>query len=104
MDPDRQLDLLDRAEYEESLYLFLRAAWPMIASGKFVDSWALQAVAEHLQAIVDGQINRLIINLPPRMAKSSLSAVCLPAWTWAQPEISHTSGPQVKFLHASYAE
>src|SRR5215469_10281690 len=76
----------------------------MIASGKFIDSWALQAIAEHLEAVIDGQITRLIINIPPRMAKSSLCAVCLPAWTWAQPEVTHTSGPQVKFLHASYAE
>jgi predicted phage terminase large subunit-like protein len=61
-------------------------------------------VAEHLQAVVDGDIKRLLINLPPRLGKSSICSVSLPAWCWAQPVNSPTSGPSVQFLHASYAE
>lgn len=97
---------LDRCDYEDSLYKFLRAGWHNVDPAPWRDAWCLEAVAEHLQAVVDGQIRRLLINIPPRMAKSSLVSVALPAWTWAQPTKRHspTSGPQVQFMHASYAE
>lgn len=94
----------ERADYEDSLYLFLRAAWKYMDPSPWVDGWPIEAVAEHLQAVIDGEIKRLAINIPPRMGKSSVTSVALPAWTWAQPNISPTSGPGVQFLHASYAE
>ncbi len=92
-----------RQELEGSLYLFLRAAWRHIDPSPWMDGWAVEAVAEHLEAVVDGQIRRLIVNIPPRMSKSSLCSVALPAWCWAQPEDGPTIGPGVPFLHASYA-
>lgn len=104
VDRDKQLRALDRVEYEESLYLFLRAAWKQIDSSPWTDGWPIEAIAEHLQAVIDGDIKRLIINLPPRFGKSSVTSVALPAWTWAQPNQSATSGPGVQFLHASYAQ
>ena len=102
-DPARLLLALDRQEYEDSLYLFLRAAWKYIDTASWLDGWPIEAVAEHLQAVVDGDIRRLIINIPPRMGKSSICSVALPAWTWAQRLDGPTSGPAVPFLHASYA-
>lgn len=101
---ERQLLDLDRVEYEESLYLFLRGAWPQIDPSRWADGWPIEAIAEHLQAVVDGDIKRLLINLPPRFGKSSITSVALPAWTWAQTARSPTSGPGVQFLHASYAQ
>ena len=87
-----------RAEkYKRSLHEFTKAAWPTIEPGvPFKDNWHLQAVSEHLQAIKEGEIKRLIINVPPRHMKSISVAVALPAWTWA-------SQPHKKFLYASYA-
>lgn len=35
---------------------------------------------------------------------SSITSVAFPAWTWAQPHNSPTSGPGVQFLHASYGK
>lgn len=104
IDIDRQLLELDRIDYEEGLYAFLRAAWVHIDPAPWVDSWAVEAVAEHLQAVVDGEIRRLLINIPPRLGKSTLCSVALPAWCWAQANESPTSGPSVPFLYASYAE
>ena len=103
VDPDRQLMELDRADCEDSLYVFLRQAWKYIDPSPWKDGWPIEAVAEHLQAVIDGEIRRLIINIPPRMGKSSITSVALPAWTWTQQHRSPTSGPQVAFLHASYA-
>src|SRR5271170_3441656 len=102
LDPRRQLLDLDRADCEESLYEFYKGAWRYIDPSPWADSWAIDALCAHLQAIVDGQIKQLIINCPPRIGKSSLCSVTFPAWAWAQPERTHTSGPGIRFLHASY--
>lgn len=92
-----------RAGYEESLYEFLKAAWRYFDPSPWQDGWCIEAIAEHLQAVVDGQIRRLIVNIPPRCSKSSLLAVAFPAWCWAQSHRSVTSGAGVRFLFASYA-
>lgn len=102
IDPHAQLRDLDRTEFEDSLYLFLRAAWPNIDGAPWIDGWCIEAVAEHLEAVVDGEIKRLMINIPPRCSKSSLCSIAFPAWVWAQREVSPTSGPGVPFLAVSY--
>jgi len=101
---DEQLLELDRVDCEDSLYTFLQGGWQHIDSSPFVPGWPIEAVAEHLQAVADGEIRRLIVNIPPRCAKSSLVSVAFPAWTWAQPWKTPTSGPGVQFLTASYAQ
>jgi hypothetical protein len=93
-----------RALYEDSLYEFLKGAWANFDPSPWQDGWCIEAIAEHLQAVVDGQIKRLLINVPPRTGKSSVLAVAFPAWCWAQPERSMTSGAGVRFMYASYAE
>lgn len=106
IDVEHTLQEIERIDCEESLSTFLKKGWQQIDPAPWKDGWAIDAVAEHLQAVIDGQIRRLLVNIPPRMAKSSLCSVALPAWCWAQPESRRgpTSGPQVQFLHASYAE
>src|SRR5581483_7851191 len=49
-----------------------------------------------LQAVLTGQIRRLVINVPPRMMKSIECTVLFPAWTWIQ-------RPQLRFITASYS-
>lgn len=87
-----------RAEkYRRSLADFTEASWPTIEPGvAYKDNWHIQAISEHLQAVVEGKIKRLIINVPPRHMKSISVAVCLPAWCWS-------FRPSTKFLYASYA-
>ena len=80
-----------------SLKEFTRNSWQAIEPGRdFYDNWHLDAISEHLQAVVEGDIKRLIINIPPRHMKSISVAVALPAWTW-------TIHPEKRFLFASYA-
>lgn len=104
-DLDRNVLLrdLDRVDCEDSLYTFLQYAWRWVDPTPFVPGWPLEAICEHLEAVVDGEIKRLVINIPPRMGKSTVASVCFPAWVWAQREISPVSGPGVPLLHASYA-
>ena len=80
-----------------SLKAFIKNCWPTIEPGReFYDNWHIDAISEHLQAVINGDIKRLVINIPPRHMKSISVSVALPAWTW-------TVQPQKRFLFASYA-
>jgi predicted phage terminase large subunit-like protein len=103
IDTTRLLQVLDRQDCEESLYAFLQSAWRFVDSAPFCPGWPLEAVCEHLEAVVDGEIRRLLINIPPRCGKSTITSICFPAWVWAQSHNSPTSGPGVQLLHASHA-
>lgn len=103
IDRDEWLRALDRVDCEDSLYTFLEYAWRWIDPSPFVPGWPMEAICEHLQAVVDGDIRKLVINIPPRMGKSTICSVAFPAWVWAQRYDSPTSGPGVPLLHASYA-
>lgn len=94
----------EKEECEASLYEFVKRSWSSIDPSIFQDSWAIQALCEHLEAITLGQISRLLTNYPPRCAKTAASSICWPAWTWARRQKSFWSGPQVRFLCASYNE
>jgi len=69
VDPYKQLAELDKIECEDSLYMFLKRAWRIMDAAVWKDGWPIEAIAEHLQAVADGDIRRLIINIPPRMGK-----------------------------------
>jgi predicted phage terminase large subunit-like protein len=62
----------------------------------------MDAVCEHLEAVTNGQIRKLLINLSPRCGKTLVTSVCFPAWVWAQRDVSYLRGPQVRFLCGSY--
>ncbi len=47
-------------------------------------NWHLDAICAHLEAVTDGRINRLLINVPPGSSKSLIVSVMWPAWEWAQ--------------------
>lgn len=100
----KQLLDIQRSNAEDNLYEFIAQGWRYMDASPFVPGWHISAIAEHLQAVVDGQITRLCINLPPRCGKSLVCSVAFPAWTWAQEELTHTSGAGVQFLHASYGD
>ena len=77
---------------KRSLKLITKNSWQTIEPAReFYDNWHIDAISEHLQAVVEGDIKRLIINVPPRHMKSISVAVALPAWTW-------TVQPNKRFL------
>src|SRR5271165_185484 len=91
-----------RAELEGSLIDFVEGAWPSLDPTDYQPCWAIDALCEHLQAVTEGQIKRLLVNFPPRCGKTLVTSVCFPAWTWSRNEQSYLSGPQVRFLCGSY--
>lgn len=83
---------------ERSLFEFTKQAWDVIEPGsQFVDGWHLHVVCEHLEAVSAGEIENLLINIPPGCMKSILVSVMWPAWEW----IAH---PELRYLSASYSE
>lgn len=80
-----------------SLREFVRQAWHVVEpQTQFVPGWHLDAICDHLEAATRGEIRSLIINVPPRHAKSLLVSVFWPCWVWA-------SRPSTRWLYASYA-
>jgi predicted phage terminase large subunit-like protein len=74
---------------------FVSMFWGTIEPTPFVDGWYFDAIAEHLEALASRQINKLIINLPPRHTKSLLTDF-FRAWKWA-------TNPEERFLASSYS-
>lgn len=46
----------------------------------FEYNWHIGCIAEHLQAVYDGEIAKLIINMPPRSLKTHTTSVSFAAW------------------------
>lgn len=64
-------------------------------SAPFVPGMHVDAICLHLQALIEGRIQNLIINVPPGHAKSLLTCVFWPAWVWID-------RPEVRFLFSSH--
>jgi predicted phage terminase large subunit-like protein len=99
-DPRAALDQLDRARCARSLYAFCERFWPVVEPGReMVRGRAMRVVCEHLEAVSDGRIKRLLINVPPGTSKSLVTCVFWPAWAWGP-----GGRPDRRFISWSYAE
>ena len=86
---------IDLAEVEKelcrrSLAHFARRAWPVLEPATPLKwGWALDAICEHLEAVTNGDIRRLLVNVPPGSMKSLLTGVIWPAWEWGPKNMPH---------------
>lgn len=82
---------------KQNFRLFFNRAWPTMEPGTaLLPAYHIDAIAEHLQAVADGYITRLLINIAPGHAKSTSVSQAFPAWVW-------TRKPEERFLCASHA-
>jgi predicted phage terminase large subunit-like protein len=88
---------LEAERCRRSLYYYVKRAWTgsAVDPAEYVDNWHIGAICEHLQAVTNGQIQRLIINIPPGFAKSFITCVYWPSWEW-------TRDPSIQSLFGSY--
>lgn len=96
-----------REDCQNDLRYFVEQAWPHVDSSPFMGCFTIDAICDHLEACLLGQIPRLLINVPPRCAKTTIVSIMFPAWVWLRfttSLVSPLSGPQVKFLCASYSD
>lgn len=88
----------ERELYARSLSEFVQAAWHVLEPGTpYVHGWHVDAICEHLEAVTDGEITRLLINIPPGTMKSTLGNVFWPAWEWGAAEL-----PAHRIISASH--
>lgn len=60
---------------------FKKFAYPFIHPGnKLIETWSIDLMCEYAQAVADGEINRLIINIPPGLMKSTIWSSALPSY------------------------
>tara|TARA_R110002167_G_scaffold93122_2_gene249807 strand:+ start:5594 stop:7096 length:1503 start_codon:yes stop_codon:yes gene_type:complete len=89
---------LERIRAEGSLLEFVKAGWHTLEPGtEFVYGWAVEAMAEQLEAVTRGETRRLLINVPPGCTKSMLVNVFWPAWEWGPRNM-----PDYRYINASY--
>lgn len=84
------LAAIEREFCQRSLANFAKRAWHVLEpSAELKWGWVLDAICEHLEAVTDGRIKRLLINVPPGTMKSLLVGVIWPAWEWGPKELPH---------------
>lgn len=72
------------------LYSFVKYFWHVLEpETPLVHGWPVEAICQHLEAVTFGEINRLLINVPPGFMKSLLTDVFWPAWEWGPMKKGH---------------
>ena len=76
---------------------FLDRAWPHISGGEFIDpNWHIDALAFSLDRVRSGESRRMLLNLPPRNAKSKIVSIIWIAWMLG-------CDPALNFVCVSYS-
>jgi predicted phage terminase large subunit-like protein len=89
----------------ESLAGFIREAWHVVEPGQpYSHNWHIDAVCDHLEAVFrseagDGDLLRLLANVPPGTMKSLIVCVFFCAWVWGP-----MGCPSKRFLATSHNE
>jgi predicted phage terminase large subunit-like protein len=77
---------------------FTRQAWHIVEPGTPIAwNWHIDAICSHLEAVTDGRIRNLLINIPPRCMKSLLVSVFWPVWSWLR-------RPSTRWIFSSYSQ
>jgi len=91
---------IERYACRQSLATFVRLAWHVVEPAQpYIHGWHIDAVCAHLEAVTRGDINRLLINIPPGTMKSLLVGVFWPAWEWGAMGL-----PATRFVAASHSQ
>ena len=80
-------DLLQeqKEESEKSYFNFFVNAWPTLEPRFDLDcNWHVGLISEHLEAVQQKQIEKLVLNIPTRYLKTQLCTIAFPAWVWVK--------------------
>jgi predicted phage terminase large subunit-like protein len=85
--------------YEKgSLSQFIKKTFHTVDPGsEYEHNWHIDLMAERLQQAANGEVTRLIINIPPRSLKSISVSVAWPAWLLAR-------NPSTRIMASSYSQ
>lgn len=91
---------IERELCKRSLAHFARRAWHVLEpAAELKWGWALDAICLHLEAVSDGRILRLLMNVPPGSMKSLLTGVIWPAWEWGPRGM-----PEMRYVGTAHEE
>ena len=91
---------IERELCSRSLAEFAKRAWHVLEPAQELKwGWALDAICLHLEAVTDGRITRLLINVPPGTMKSLLVGVIWPAWEWGPQGL-----PEMRYVGTAHEE
>jgi len=97
---EADLDAAERELCKRSLAAFARRAWKVLEpAAELKWGWALDAICLHLEAVTDGRITRLLMNVPPGSMKSLLTGVIWPAWEWGPRGL-----PEMRYVGTAHEE
>ena len=86
-----RLAQLERLEACSDNFLdFVKAMWPEFITGRHHE-----IIAEKLEQVSNGELKRLIINMPPRHTKSEFASFLFPAWMIGK-------NPNMKIIQATH--
>lgn len=87
-----------KALLRTDLAAFIEKVFTHVDPGaEYLPNWHIDLIAEYLKAAQNGDIQRLIINIPPRHLKSISVSVAFPAWL-----LGHNPSEQI--MCASYSQ
>lgn len=91
------IDIEDRQPL--TLSEFIKAYWSMLEPATlYLHNWHIDAICDHLTAVTNGDLRKLVINVPPGFMKSLSVCVFWPAWEWAEVDAS------TRWLFSSYSD
>lgn len=83
---------------EQDLLAFVRMHWHVVEpETPLIEGWPLEAMCDMLMAASDGDVTRVLLNVPPGFMKSLLLCVFWPAWEWGPCNMPH-----LRYISASY--
>jgi predicted phage terminase large subunit-like protein len=88
---------LDQVLAYQSLIEFIALFWDKVETEPLQINWHHHDIADHLEAVTNGDLHRLLVNIPPKGSKSTITNVFWPAWVWLR-------DPSHRFFHTSYSD
>lgn len=97
---ERQGRIGEIRERTKTLPGFIREAWPILEPEMHLEwGWALDAICDHLTAVSNGEVIRLLMNVPPGMMKSMSTGVFWPAFEWGE-----LNRPALRYLGGAFEQ
>lgn len=86
-----------KVKCESDFLFFVRYFFKARYGYKFTVNSHHHKIAKKLEAVANGEIKRLVINMPPRYGKTEMAVICFIAWCIAK-------NPSSKFIHLSFSD
>ena len=92
--PQVERELVERFGLKE----FIKLAWPLVEPADELQwNWHHDAMCDHVEAVLRGDLRNLLINVPPGFTKSIIVSVMAPAYAW-------TFRPDYRVLAIAYKD